>query len=1026
MNFVKASLKYKQVTLTILLITFFAGVYSLLNMPRREDPKITIRQGLVVAFYPGATSEQVEEQVTEKLEQYLFQFEEVRKDKTYSTSQDGMVVINVELNERVKTPDVFWSKLRQQLLLAKQLDLPSGVRGPVVNSDFGDTEAMLIGISSDDANYEELKSIAVQLEQKLRTIKSVSKIKRIGEQKEQIVVSANSQKMSQYGISLQNVVKVVQSENAINPGGSLKTEYTQTPIYTKGYYTTEKDISNQIIGSGKQGEVVKLGDVASFERGYVEPTSKTEVQGRKSLLLAIQMQEGNNIVKFGNEVEAILHTFKQNIPKDIHVKTIVNQPELVNHNVSHFISEFFLAILSVVVVVILLLPIRVASVAAMAIPMTVAVTFALLELLGIELHQVSLAALIVVLGMVVDDAIVVADNYVELLDHGVDRWNAAWRSASDLVVPILAATVTIIASFFPMVLLTGSVGEFIRALPITVAVSLAASFIVAMVLTPLLCFVFIKKGLTADSAKKGAKDRILDGMQKGYNALLSFCVARPKTTVGLSLLTILFAGGLYLFGVKQKFFPAAERNQFVVELWMPTGTRLESTEKAVRKLEKLIRKDSRVESYATFIGTSAPRFYYNFSPEVPVPNYAQILINTHDVEETESLSKALKKQVENAVPEGSPQVKLMQQGQPLKAPVEVRVIGEDVNVLKEIGVQIETVLKETTGSAHVKNDFREDYYGIGVQLTDEADRLGFTTESVSKTVYAGFTGAVVSTMYEGNDPVDIVVRLDSASRKNFTDLGNLYVTSPVTNVHIPLRQIAELKPEWQTGKIMHRNGVRTLTVQSETTDDLLPSELLKKVQPEIEKIALPNGYKIDYGGEYANKKETFSQMMAVLGISLLLIFLVLLLQFRNLKESLIVMLTIPLSLFGALFGLWVTGNNFGFTAFVGLISLSGVVVRNAIILVDYTNELLREGYDIRSAAIESGKRRLRPIFLTAMAAAIGVIPMILSGSPMWSPLASVLAFGVIWSMLMALITVPVIYMNWVKPKDKKLLNEKEG
>jgi multidrug efflux pump subunit AcrB len=737
------------------------------------------------------------------------------------------------------------------------------------------------------------------------------------------------------------------------------------------------------------------------------------------------MQEGNNIVKFGNEVETILETFKQNIPKDIHVKTIVNQPELVNHNVSHFISEFFLAILSVVVVVILLLPIRVASVAAMAIPMTVAVTFALLELLGIELHQVSLAALIVVLGMVVDDAIVVADNYVELLDHGVDRWNAAWRSASDLVVPILAATVTIIASFFPMVLLTGSVGEFIRALPITVAISLAASFIVAMVLTPFLCFVFIKKGLASGSDKKRLKDRILDGMQKGYNALLSFCVARPKTTVSLSLVTILFAGGLYLFGVKQKFFPAAERNQFVVELWMPTGTRLESTEKAVRKLEKLIRKDSRVESYATFIGTSAPRFYYNFSPEVPVPNYAQILINTHDVEETESLSKALKKQVENAVPEGSPQVKLMQQGQPLKASVEVRIIGEDQAVLKEIGVQIETVLKETAGSAHVKNDFREDYYGIGVQLTDEADRLGFTTESVSKTVYAGFTGAVVSTMYEGNDPVDIVVRLDSASRKNFTDLGNLYVTSPVTNVHIPLRQIAELKPEWQTGKIMHRNGVRTLTVQSETTDDVLPSELLKKVQPEIEKIALPNGYKIEYGGEYANKKETFSQMMAVLGISLLLIYLVLLLQFRNLKESLIVMLTIPLSLFGALFGLWVTGNNFGFTAFVGLISLSGVVVRNAIILVDYTNELLREGYDISTAAIESGKRRLRPIFLTAIAAAIGVIPMILSGSPMWSPLASVLAFGVIWSMLMALITVPVIYMNWVKPKDKKLLNEKE-
>ncbi|WP_255402535.1 efflux RND transporter permease subunit [Siphonobacter sp. BAB-5405] len=321
----------------------------------------------------------------------------------------------------------------------------------------------------------------------------------------------------------------------------------------------------------------------------------------------------------------------------------------------------------------------------------------------------------------------------------------------------------------------------------------------------------------------------------------------------------------------------------------------------------------------------------------------------------------------------------------------------------------------------VRTDFMEDYYGVNINLKGEANRLGFTTSSIGQTIYAGFNGAPVTTLYEGTTPVDLVVRLDETNRRNFDDLLNTYLSSPVTGASVPLRQIADLQPAWQTGRIMHRNGVRTLTVQSETQANLLPSELLKAVQPKIESLKLPAGYRIEYGGEYEGQKETFSQMVVVMVISIVLIFLILLFQFRNIKEALLVMLTIPLSLFGAFLGLILTHNNFGFTAFVGLISLSGIVVRNAIILVDHTNELLKHGMDIPTAAAESGKRRLRPIFLTAMAAAIGVLPMILSGSPMWSPLASVIAVGVVWSMIMALLTVPVLYVKMIKPKDKAYL-----
>ena len=1025
MSIIKASLKYKHVTLSVLLLLFTIGIDSLLNMPRREDPKITIRQGLVIAFFPGANSAQVEDQVTKKLEQYLFQYEEVHKQKTYSTSKDGVAVINVELTEKVKQPDIFWNKLRHQLLVSKQLDLPAGVEGPIVDSDFGDTEAMVVALESDSASYEELKTYTERLEDNIRRLPEASKIKRIGEQKQQIVVSSRSEKLSQYGINMQQVVRLLQSENSINATGEVKTAVSKTPLYTNGYYNTENDLARQIVGTSNTGEVVKLGDVANFTRGYEEPTTLITADGKKAMLLSIQMHEGNNIVKFGKAVEEKIDEVKRLIPSHVKLVTIVNQPHLVDENVSHFIREFFLAIASVIIVVILLLPLRIAAVAAMAIPMTVAVTFGVMHALGIELHQVSLAALILVLGMVVDDAIVIADNYVELLDEGVPRATAAWRSASDLVVPVLAATITIIASFMPMVLLNGTVGEFIFALPITVAIALASSFFVAMVLTPLLCYTFIHKGLHERSPdgkegqqQKKKKRSVLDVMQDGYNWLLEWCVKHPAITISASIASIGMALLLFSTGIRQLFFPAAERNQFAIELWMPTGTKLESTNDAILKAESLIKNDKRVVSYATLTGRSAPRFYYNFEPEFPATNYAQIVVNTTTDGTAEDLAKELIGKVDSAIPGGTTYIKLMQQGSPLKAPVEVRIIGDDITILKQLAGDVSQIVKQSKGSRFVRSDFGEDYYGIGIRLKEEANRLGFTTSNISQYVYTGFSGADISTIFEGNSPVGIVLRLDKANRQSSDDLEKVYLRSPVTGADVPLRQIADIEPQWNVGKIKHRNGVRTLTVQSEVADGVLPAELLAAIQPRIGKLVLPAGYRIEYGGEDYNKNETFSQMISVLAVSLVLIFFILLFQFKNLKETSIVMLTIPLSLFGAISGLWLTGNNFSFTAFIGLISLSGIVVRNAIILVDHTNLLISQGMDIKTAAVESGKRRLRPIFLTAMAAAIGVLPMIISGSPMWAPLASVLAFGVVWSMLTALLTVPVLYIKWIRAEDK--------
>ena len=1021
MNFVRKSLKYPQVTISVLVLTFLVGIYSLMFMPRREDAKIHVRIGQVIAYYPGANSLQVEEQVTKKLEQYLFQYEEVKKDKTTSTTRDGVVIINVWINDNVENVDVFWSKLNHQMLVLKAVGLPPDVQGPFVNYEFGDTEALLIAVEMDHPDYAQMRDYARKLEDSLKTIPAVSKIKRIGEQKEQIVITSDSARLSQYGIPFAKVAQVLQSQNAIGPAGNVKTPDNKITLYSDGYYKTEAEIADQIIGIARTGQVVRLKDVAHIQRAYQEPSSKIMVNGRNTLLLAVQMHESNNVVAFGKEVDKKLVETEKLLPAGVKLTTIVNQPKIVDKNVSQFLHEFLMAIIAVIVIIVLLLPFRVAAVAATAIPMTVAVTFAVMHAIGIELHQVSLASLIVVLGMVVDDAIVVADNYVELLDKGVDRQTAAWKSATELVVPILTATLTIIAAFLPLVILTGMVREFIIALPLTVTIALSSSFMVAMFLTPILCFTFIKKGLhdpSSGSSKGKNKFSLLSLMQRGYDKTITWCMAHSTITIVGCLSTLVLAVGLYQI-VPQKFFPAAERNQFVVDLWMPTGTKLEKTEQTILKVQSMIQKDRRVTSYATFIGASAPRFYYNFSPEPPVENFAQLLVNTNNEEEAKQLHLELNAKAAREIPEGNVQAKLLMQGKAQVTSVEIRIVGDDITTLKTIGGRVKEMIAKTGMAAFIRSDFKEDYYGVAIGLKEDAERLGFSTSSISRSIYAGFTGAPVSTLYEGNTPVDILLRLDEQSRRNFDDLQNMYLTSPVTGAAVPLRQIATLEPEWHTGRIMHLNGLRTLTILCEPAEGYLASQILKKIKPDLSRLQLPAGYSIKYGGEYDNRVETFQQMYLAFVISLLLIFLVLLFQFRNLKETSIVMLTIPLSVFGAILGILITCNTFGFTAFVGVISLSGLVVRNAIILIDHANELLRTGASIPTAALEAGKRRLRPIFLTASAAAIGVIPMIISGSPMWSPLASVIAVGIMFSMFISLVLVPVLYAQVIKPSDKQ-------
>lgn len=1018
-NPIRAAVANRQVVYVLLSLLVLLGAWSLFTMPRREDPRITIRQGLVLALYPGATAEQVETQVARRVEQRLFARAEVNRAKTYTTSRPGLFVANVELTDRVRRPDEFWAMLRHDMNETAAQELPRGVVGPIVDANFGDVAAVLLTVRGPDGRYgpRELATFLDRIEEAVRRVPATAKVRRWGEQPEEIAVTARPERLAQYGVTTAQVLGALRARNAVFDAGAVDAGASTVRLRPAGLFRVEDDVRALEIGVGRTGTPVRLGDVAAVERRYADPTYAARVDGAPAVVMSVEMQEGQNIVAYGAALDRALADVRPLLPPDVMIERVADQPTQVRHRVRDFGREFAIAVVSVVLVTILLLPLRVAAIAALAIPATVAVTVAVLSAVGIELHQISFAGLVVALGMVVDDAIVIADNYVELLDEGVPRADAAWRSASDLAGPVLGATLTIVASFLPLgVLLPGTVGEFIRALPFTVAVALLCSFGVAMFLTPLLCLAFIRTGLrphAADGAGADARPRRrspLDVMQAAYEWAMARAMPRPRLTLALAAGSVV-AGAALLATRPQRFFPPAERPQFVVDVWMPEGTRFAATDATVARLTAALQRTPGVVQVGAFVGGGSPRFYYNVEPEFNVPNFGQLVVNTRDAHATPALQASLHAPLARLAPEATVIVRQLEQGPALKAPVEVRISGEDPAMLRRLADGAARVLEAAPGSEYVRTDWREDQPGLALALRREAAaRLGLTEGDVAGQLAAGLDGAAASTFWEGSRRVDVRLRFDSLARRGPADAADAYVTSPATGARVPLRALADVRPEWLPSRIVRRNGVRTVAVLAYAQPGVLASRVLAAARPGLDALALPPGYSLTLGGEAENQAEVQGPMGVALAVSQLAIFLILFLQFRTVRHPLVVMVSIPLALFGSALGLVLTNNPFGFTANLGLTALTGVVVRNAIILVDYALARRRAGEALDLAALDAGRRRLRPIFLTTMAAAVGVVPLIASGSGLWSPLASVLAVGLVCSMVGTLVVVPVLFV----------------
>ena len=1017
-NIVEWAMHYRQIIIMVVCCLVAFGIYSLPNMRKNEFPDFTIRQGIVVAVAPGNTAEEMEQQVTKPLENYIFSYKEVKKEKTYSMSRDGIVYIQVQLNDELNNKDEFWSKFKHGVQSFKS-ELPQNVMAVVVQDDFGDTSSLLITMESEEKTYRELNDYMDKLQDRLRSIYSVGRMTVSGLQQEQISVVLDNDRLAKYGLSDQVVAATLFQKGFTTTGGRIKTPVYTMPIHVSKSLNNVYDIEQQIVYSSPSGVNVRLKDIATVKREYPDAESRITNNGKKCILLSVEMKKGQNIVKMGEAIDEQMAEFQKTLPKDVSIYRITDQSKVVNDSVLNFLHELVIAIVAVVIVVMLLLPMRVALVAASTIPISIFISLGLYNAFGLELNTVTLAALIVTLGMIVDNSIVIIDNYLEQIGEGKSRWHASIDSTTHFFKSIFSATCAISITFFPfLITCVGQTRDFLSAFPWAVTIVLGVSLLVATLLVPFMQFFFIRKPLKAKTGEKAFS--FLDVMQKYYDKLLGLCFAWPKTTLTIGVASI-GAGVLMMSRLPQQTMPYAERNQFAVEIYMPTGTSLQKTSGVADSLEHILRRDKRIVSVTSFKGCGSPRFHTAYAPQIAGSNYAQFVVNTTDDKATVAVLDEYSDKYAAYFPEANIKFKQLSYNE-ATCPVEIRLSNDNRQQMMADADKVTKTLRSVPELQLVRTNFQEPQATTTIRLKeDEAARLGVTNIQVEATLAMRYgSGMGIANVWEGDKQVPVVLMSTRSNEASTTNLADEQIPVMGGLKTVPLRQIADIVPTTQYGQMVRRNGVPTITVMAETKRGVNAMAATAKVQEKLKDVKLSPDTKMVYGGDLENSTETMGPTMTALAVAAVMIFFILMAHFRKINLALIVFCSMLLSIFGACVGLNIQGLPFGVTCVMGLVALMGIIVRNGIIMFDYAEELQEtERMNARDAIWHSASRRMRPIFLTSAAASMGVIPMILGGSGLWMPMGTVICYGTLISMLCILTVVPVTYLLVFEGTEKK-------
>ena len=1036
MEWLKWPLEHYSISLLIIGILFVLGIFGMWDMPKDEFPHATIRQGVVVAVYPGATSEEVEQQVARPLERYLFTFGEVNRVKTTTTSQNGMCIVMVKLNDDVNNKDEVWSKIKHGLNAFKA-QLPSGVLGIVVNDDFGNTSALLIAIESDQRSYRELKTYSDDLSDRLRRIPSVANVKMFGEQKEQISLYIDRQRLQAYGIGQQMLFSRLQAQGITTLSGGIDDDDQQVPIHVETQENSEEEIANQIIFSDPAtGKVARVRDVARVVREYEPMSSRIEQDGHPCVLLSMEMTPGNNVVAYGKEVERVLDAFRaEELPEDVKITRIADKPKVVSMSVSDFLRDLLISMAIIILVMMVLFPLRSAIVAAITIPLSTFVSVSIMYLSGIELNIVTLAALIVVLGMVVDNSIVVIDGYLEYLDKGYEPKQAAIDSAKQYFMPMMLATICICAIFFPfLITMKGMFHDCLEDFPWTITINLMASLFLAVTVIPFLEVRIIKPG----KVKTGG-NAITKWVQKTYDRVLDWTFRHPWTTI-IGGIAVILVSTLIAPTLKIRLFPYADRDQLAVEIFLPDGKGLAETEVIADSVRHVLAQDEDVVGITGFLGCSSPRFMDAYAPQMAGKNYAQFIVNTTSDKATLRLLEKYQPMLGEAFPNAYVKFKRLDYLEVNE--LEYRFYGDDLDSLHVVAERLMERMRKMPELEWVHTDYYQPYPIINVKLDPVTSaQLGITRTTAQLSLSATSCDLRVGQIWEGNYELPIVVKDDADM--TFSEVANLGIASPTsmvsaaasqlstvnsplsTNTTVPLRQIANVSPQWSESRIVHRGGERCITVTAQFVQGIYTAPVEQEIARIMqEDITLPQGIRCEVGGEIEYGDEALPQIFGGIAIAMVIVFFFLLFNFKKYGITTICMAALALMIPGALIGLGLMNRALGLTSIFGLITLMGMIMRNEILIFEHAIDLIkkyvaehgdwtvdREAYNkaVRQAAYEAGKRRMVPIFLTTATTAVGVVPMIIAQSSFWMPVGVTIFAGGIGSLIMVVTMLPVVY-----------------
>lgn len=1008
---VLGAIKNRNIVDLFLFLLIGLGIVGLVTMNKDEFPTFEIKQGLIAAVYPGADVHQVEEELGKPLEQMLFSMSEISRPQTKVVNKDGMCYIYTDLTVPSSQKTETWSKIKLKIDSFKQT-LPPGVLAIVVLDDFSSLTSVLISIEAPDKGYAELNELARDLSDRLREIPELANASIIGEQSEEFAVIADMDRLSQYGISPSALMLDYQSANLQALGGTFSTDYVSSPVHIAKNVTSEKELAERIIRTSKEGQSLRLGDVAKIERRYKEPSSLISFNGRSAVILSIEMSPDNNIVAFGKDVDRVIGEFLKEAPESVSITRITDQPKVVGDSVWSFIRDLIISMLVVILVMMLLFPIKSALIASSGVPVCTAIALALMYLNGITLNTVSLAALIVVLGMIVDDSIITMDGYMDKLGRGMSRLDAAQASAQELFKPMFMATFAISAMFFPMLkLIHGYLGDFVSTFPWVITFALMSSLAYAILVVPSLETRFIT---SPSSESKGIINKfqniLFRGMQTAYDFVQDKCFKHAGLTI-LSGVAAIALGLLMFSRMNLQLMPMANRPLFAIEVYLDPDSSIEQTQAVTDSLSRMLRKDERIVSVTEFIGTGTPRFHATYSPILPGPNVAQLIVNTKSNKDTRECLKEYESFYEHYFPNALIRFKQMDY-QGVSIPVEVRVFGDDYEQIRAVSDSIKSYMSTLEMIKWVHSDGDNLIPTINLELKgDEATRLGVNRALMNLSLTSALNGVPISSIREGD--VTIPVNLysqDFQKDATYDNIGNTLVSTAIPGQMVPLRQVADVSPGWEPEVLARINGKQAIVVGADMKYGYSQPTAIKAIKEYLSRTTMPEGVSVEFGGLNSINSSIGPEIVLAFFAAVFVLFMFLLFHFKKISLAVLTIVLSSLCLFGAFFGLWIFGLDFSMTAVLGLISLVGIIVRNGIIMFEYAEELrFEKGYSVKDAAQEAGKRRMRPIFLTSCTTALGVLPMIISGDLLWMPMGVVICFGTMLSVFLITLIMPVSY-----------------